>query len=229
MLKLLLMVSLSQVQIVNETGRNLGRVPTIECGKTMTCGIVHNTWATLNMACSGVLGCTPVCSPGQFLSNDGGTFYCGSPAAVTIPVDGYTGLLTVANCPLQKSNPDGGIILPCQKGVPFISASSFSGPSNNPDGGFYDFSVSITCGQQVVGSGGTTGIVMRIDDKTASTTLCTCTIGACNTSALLSETCACAGGLTPGHTYALVMDNTSDCTNYPGAMVCSANFAVLSH
>lgn len=250
MVKLLVLLSLAQVSVVNEKGRNLGTVPTIECGKTMTCSIKHNTWATINTSCSGVLGCIPVCSSGQFLSNDGGTLYCTSQIPNTYPScaagqfiinDGgvltcatpststYTGLFLSETCPPNTSTLDGGIPA-CQKDVPFPGGITFTGTVNNPDGGFYNVVTSVSCSAGVAGTGAG-AYILALDDRTTATTICSCTMGAgsCATAAGTVISCSCVAGITSGDVYNLRITGASSCTVYPGALQCTMYFINVSH
>lgn len=100
MISLLIALCVSQVQVIDQTGRNLGRVPTLECGTNTTCDIEHHGWVTLKAVASASDGGTivlPTCGTGQVVTSDGGTLSCtnviaglpgGMPSNVQYNIDG---------------------------------------------------------------------------------------------------------------------------------------------
>lgn len=82
---------------------------------------------------------------------------------------------------------------------------------------------SIDCSWQTAGTGGTTGVVAQIYDVTAAAQVCTCTLGACSTTARTPLSCDCAHGVTSGAGHVLTMRLTTgtDCTTNPAGLVCN--------
>ncbi len=87
----------------------------------------------------------------------------------------------------------------------------------------------VSCSWNVVGVGGTTGVVVRVRNKTAGTTACSCTVGACTTAINTPVSCACAGGAyVDGEDYTVQLDSTTDCGTNPGQIVCSTESVVTN-
>lgn len=80
----------------------------------------------------------------------------------------------------------------------------------------------LSCSWSVAGSGGTTGVVGQVFDVTSSAELCSCTLGACTTTALSAVSCDCnSGAITAAHSYSFRFKSTSDCVSYPQNVSCS--------
>lgn len=72
--------------------------------------------------------------------------------------------------------------------------------------------ISLTCtSQSITGSLLGTTFAARIYDRTANAQLCVCTVQACTVSVGTSASCSCSGAITAGHTYALQVDDTTNC------------------
>lgn len=80
----------------------------------------------------------------------------------------------------------------------------------------------VVCSWGTAGSGGTTGVVLKIRNVTAGTTLCTCTVGACTIAASTPTECTCAGTYTSANIYSMQLDGTTDCAGNPSNIVCTA-------
>ena len=80
----------------------------------------------------------------------------------------------------------------------------------------------ITCAWGTAGTGGTTGVVVRLYDVGGAAELCSCTLGACTTAANTNLTCSCASGvLASSKNYAVQLKSTTDCTGNPSNIVCN--------
>lgn len=80
----------------------------------------------------------------------------------------------------------------------------------------------ISCNAREAGSGGTTGVVVRVVEN-GTTELCSCTIGTC-AGLTSANRCSCAAGtLTAGNVYTVQLKNTTDCTTNPGTLVCNTD------
>lgn len=78
----------------------------------------------------------------------------------------------------------------------------------------------ISCSWGTAGTGGTTGVVVRIYNGSAE--VCSCTLGACTTAANTALSCACAAGLlASSKNYTVQLKSTTDCTANPGNIVCN--------
>lgn len=78
----------------------------------------------------------------------------------------------------------------------------------------------ISCSWGTAGTGGTTGVVVRIYDGSAE--VCSCTLGACTTAANTALSCACAAGLlASSKNYTVQLKSTTDCTGNPANIVCN--------
>lgn len=79
MISLIVAAYLGQIQVINETGKNLGYVKAIECGTNMTCDVEHHMWVTMHAVGSNGDGGTiavPGCGTNQFVTSDGGSLSC---------------------------------------------------------------------------------------------------------------------------------------------------------
>lgn len=83
----------------------------------------------------------------------------------------------------------------------------------------------VSCNWETAGTGGTTGVVVRVFDVTASSSICTCTLGACTTASRAPLGCKCTGTMTAGNQYAVRLSSATDCTVNPQNVVC--NVAVV--
>lgn len=102
----------------------------------------------------------------------------------------------------------------CAEGANFVGATKLRDGAN---------AFQVTCAWGAAGAGGATGVVVRLRNITASSTLCTCTLGACNTAAATPLSCSCSGAMVADEEYALQLDSTTDCSagNNPGQIVCN--------
>jgi len=89
--------------------------------------------------------------------------------------------------------------------------------------------VALVCSWNVVGTGGTTGVVARIRNNTDGTTLCTCTLGACTTAINTPLECNCSGTFTAAKIYTMQLDSTTDCTTNPGQIICTVATTTTSN
>jgi hypothetical protein len=79
----------------------------------------------------------------------------------------------------------------------------------------------ISCSATVAGVGGTTGIVIKVRNVTDSTDLCSCTLGACTTTAGTPLTCSCNTTGVVSKAYTLEYATTTDCATNPSGFVCN--------
>ena len=89
--------------------------------------------------------------------------------------------------------------------------------------------VATVCSWNVVGVGGSTGVVVRIRNVTDSTTLCTCTLGACTTAINTPLECNCSGTFVASKIYTVQLDSTTDCGTNPGQIVCTVATTTTSN
>lgn len=81
----------------------------------------------------------------------------------------------------------------------------------------------VSCEATTAGSGGTNGVVVRIRNFTDSSTLCTCTLGACN-SVAAAKHCTCGQVPTANKMYEMQLDPTgsgTDCVVNPANLTCN--------
>jgi len=106
---------------------------------------------------------------------------------------------------------------------PAVENANFLGPFSTTIGQNL-YIEKITCNWGQTGTGGTTGVVAQIFDTTAAAAVCTCTLGACTTAALIPLACDCNTQLSNASARALVMRITSatDCTENPHRVRCAA-------
>lgn len=83
--------------------------------------------------------------------------------------------------------------------------------------------VRVACNWVTAGTGGTTGVVVRIVDSTP-TEICSCTLGACTTAALSMMNCECSGSLTTNTNYTVQLKDTTDCTANPIEVSCNVTY-----
>jgi hypothetical protein len=82
----------------------------------------------------------------------------------------------------------------------------------------------INCSWGTAGTGGSTGVVVRLYDTGGAAELCSCTLGACTTAANTPLSCSCASGvLASSKTYAVQLKSTTDCTGNPSNIVCNTD------
>lgn len=93
--------------------------------------------------------------------------------------------------------------------------------------GFTAAKLNVACSSGTAGTGGTTGVVVRMVDYTGNSTVGTCTLGACTTAAGVPLTCVLGSGvvLTSAHVYALSLSTTTDCATNPGRITCNVSVA----
>lgn len=81
----------------------------------------------------------------------------------------------------------------------------------------------VTCSWGTVGTLGTTGVVIQVYDFTASSVLCSCTLGACSTGINTPLVCNCnSAATTAAHTYVFRYATATDCTVNPANAFCAA-------
>lgn len=78
----------------------------------------------------------------------------------------------------------------------------------------------ITCSWGTAGTGGASGVVVRLYDNAAPAEVCSCTLGACAATGPLS--CSCSSGpLSSGRTYTVQLSSATDCEVNPANIVCN--------
>ncbi len=95
----------------------------------------------------------------------------------------------------------------------------FLGPMNSTSRG--GTMGNISCNWSVTGVGGTTGVVVKIRNATDSSDLCSCTLGACTTTALDPLVCACNTAFVAAKTYTVQLAAGTDCATNPSEVQCS--------
>jgi hypothetical protein len=80
----------------------------------------------------------------------------------------------------------------------------------------------VVCSWGTAGTGGSTGVVVKIRDVTAASNLCTCTIGACTIAAGTPTVCTCTATYTLNNIVSMQLDGTTDCAGNPSNIVCTA-------
>jgi hypothetical protein len=99
------------------------------------------------------------------------------------------------------------------------------GEDVNMTGGVVDVvgtSTRMVCSWGTAGTGGATGVVVKIRNVTDAATVCSCTIGACTIAANTPTQCVCSGAFVTGKIYAMQVDGTTDCSANPGNIVCTS-------
>lgn len=82
----------------------------------------------------------------------------------------------------------------------------------------------VACNWGVAGTGGTTGVVVQVYNLSTAAEICSCTLGACTTSAFTNLDCACTASLTDNqHDFAIRLKNTTDCTADPQYIACNVS------
>lgn len=99
----------------------------------------------------------------------------------------------------------------------FIGA--FKGATNSTN-------AALSCSWGTTGSGGTTGVVGQVYDVTAGAEICHCTLGACNTAALVPLSCNCTGTYVAGNLYVVRLTSATDCGTRPANIVCNAQYTM---
>lgn len=80
----------------------------------------------------------------------------------------------------------------------------------------------VACNWATEGTGGTTGVVVQVYDATDSAEICSCTLGACTTSARQPLSCACGGALVEEDAVlTLRLKSTTDCATNPTEVTCN--------
>lgn len=101
-----------------------------------------------------------------------------------------------------------------------------SSEDTNFTGGIYSLGGAVTrmtCSWGTAGTGGSTGVVVKVRNVTGGSDLCTCTVGACTIAANTPTACTCAGTFTAGSLYTMQLDATTDCAGNPANIVCTAS------
>jgi hypothetical protein len=95
----------------------------------------------------------------------------------------------------------------------------------NFTGGYYSNDVevisNVTCSWATAGSGGTEGVVIEVRNVDNAVTVCSCTLGACNTAANTPLRCACPGSV-GARRLVFRLSSSTDCATRPGNIVCNA-------
>ncbi|MFZ5469471.1 MAG: hypothetical protein ACOZIN_08545 [Myxococcota bacterium] len=108
----------------------------------------------------------------------------------------------------------------CGIGASCVTEANFLGPYRTSV--FTAFAAkSISCSWGTAGTGGTTGVVVELLDNTTPASVCTCTLGACTTSASTPLICGCAGSVGPNKTLVMRLASTTDCTANPQEIHCN--------
>jgi hypothetical protein len=79
----------------------------------------------------------------------------------------------------------------------------------------------VTCSWRVPGTGGSTGVVVRVVDVDTPDVVCECTLGACNTAANQPLSCSCSGNLVDKR-FTFRLSSSTDCAVNPTDIVCNA-------
>ncbi len=81
----------------------------------------------------------------------------------------------------------------------------------------------IDCSWETAGTVGSSNATVQVYDVTSSASVCTCSIGACNTAPNVPMNCSCGGTLTLGHKNAIRISSKGDCTVAPQIITCNAH------
>jgi hypothetical protein len=79
----------------------------------------------------------------------------------------------------------------------------------------------VTCSWRVPGTGGSTGVVVRVVDVDTPDVVCECTLGACNTAANQPLSCNCSGNIVDKR-FTFRLSTATDCVTNPTDIVCNA-------
>lgn len=79
----------------------------------------------------------------------------------------------------------------------------------------------IACNWATAGSGGSTGVVVKIRNITAGSDLCSCTLGACDTVALTPLACDCNTAPAASANYTIQLAAGTDCAANPALFYCN--------
>lgn len=79
----------------------------------------------------------------------------------------------------------------------------------------------VTCSWSAAGQVGSTSVTVAVYNATDASTLCTCTLGACNTAANTPLNCDCNTAFLAAKSYTFRFPSTGDCTTAPANAICS--------
>jgi hypothetical protein len=100
------------------------------------------------------------------------------------------------------------------------------GNDTNFTGGIYSLGGAVTrmtCSWATAGTGGTTGVVIKVRNVTGSSDLCSCTVGACTIAANTPTACTCSGTFTAASLYTMRLSSSTDCGANPQNIICTAS------
>jgi len=105
-----------------------------------------------------------------------------------------------------------------------VEEQIFTGSTFRLSAGQTGYIENIACSWEQAGTGGTTGVVVKVFDNTSGTTVCSCTVGTCTNVAFSGMHCACNGAMTTNanRTLSIRLDSATDCTANPRRIGCTA-------